>query len=477
MISKLHPLVVDLDGTLIKTDLLIESFLGLMAKNPLYIFLVFIWLFKGKSALKTELSSRVELEVNVLPYNEDLLAYLKQEKKSGREIILATASHHKYAMAIAEHLDLFDKVFSTLGKGDNLSAQNKADKLCAEYGDKGFVYAGNAKPDLKVWKHSSKSIVVGHSKSLSNKAGSLAPIECEFYVPAPSLNSYIQAFRLHQWVKNVLIFLPVFAAHALLDTDLIVDTLLAFFAFSLCASSVYLLNDLLDLPSDRHHKSKCYRPFASGAMPALHGILLIPSILFTVILIATMLPPLFGIILFIYYIVTTAYSFALKKRIMIDVVVLACLYTIRIIAGSAATNIPLSNWLLVFSMFIFLSLALVKRYTELVDLRSQGVTEKTKGRGYRVEDIQLLVPFGSASGFISVLVLALYINSDFVQNNFQHSQLLWGICPLMLYWIGRMWMVAHRGEMHDDPIVYAIKNSVSRYTVLLMALLFMVAAL
>ncbi len=476
MKDSLLPLVVDLDGTLIRTDLLVESFLGLIKKNPLYVFLVAIWILKGKRTLKAEIAKRVNLDVKVLPYNQALLDYLKEQKAQGRTLALATASHLKYADQVAKYLGLFDRVFAT-SEGKNIAAGNKAEVLCEAYGEKQFVYAGNAEPDLKVWKRSARSIVVGHSNHLHKQAESLAPVERRFQSAKPSLKVYLKACRLHQWVKNVLMFVPLVTAHKIFEVDLLISDILAFLAFSLCASSVYLLNDLLDLDADRQHKSKCKRPFASGTLPALHGILLIPVLLLVVLGLVVALPLNFAMVLVIYFIATTAYSFALKKRIMLDVIILAGLYTIRLVAGAAATGIALSQWLLAFSMFIFLSLALVKRYTELMDLRSRGVISEAKGRGYEVADIELLSSLGGASGYLSVLVLALYINSDSVQAMYHNSQILWAVCPLMLYWISRVWVIAHRGRMHDDPIIFAIKDSVSRYTVILIGAIFIGAIL
>ena len=468
------PVAVDLDGTLIKTDLLVESFLHLIKINPLYLVLVFVWLVKGKAVLKREIARRVELDVTVLPYHDPLLNYLREQKSQGRTIVLTTASHRKYAEQISAHLGLFDKVYATENK--NFSAQDKAVVLCNDFGEKQFVYAGGDKADLPVWEKSSHCIVVTHSDQLARNAERLAPLEKLFKDPYPSLKLYIRACRLHQWVKNALIFIPLIAAHKVLEVELVLNSFLAFLAFSLCASSVYLLNDLLDLEADRHHQKKRARPFAAGTIPALQGIFLIPVLLLMAVAIASMLPMAFSFVLMVYYLATTAYSFALKRHIMLDVMVLSGLYTVRIVAGSAATGIELSQWLLAFSMFIFLSLALVKRYTELMDLQARGEKLEAKGRGYAVDDIELLASLGGASGYLSVLVLALYINTDFVQSMYPSAQILWAICPLMLYWISRVWIIAHRGRMDDDPIVFAVKDPVSRYTVLAIGAIFVWAS-
>jgi 4-hydroxybenzoate polyprenyltransferase len=403
-----------------------------------------------------------------------LLAYLKEQKKKGRVIALATASHQKYALQIAEHLGIFERVFATNGLV-NIASTQKANALVKAYGQGQFVYAGNARPDMKVWLTAAAAIVVGPSKSLFKEAEKLLEIEHHFPLPKPGIKAYLKACRIHQWVKNVLVFVPMFAAHQVTELNLLFNSLLAFFAFSLCASSVYLLNDLLDLDADRHHKTKCNRPFAAGSIPALHGIVLIPLLLMVVAILCFLLPLWFTFALLLYYVATTAYSFGLKQHIMLDVVVLAGLYTMRLLAGAAATGIELSSWLMAFSMFIFLSLAMVKRYTELVGLKAKGVVDAAKGRGYEVEDIALLSALGGASGYISVLVMALYISSDGVQAMYSHPQVLWAVCPVLLYWVSRVWIIAHRGKMHDDPIVFAIKDRVSQVVALLIGSILLLA--
>ena len=475
MSNRLLPLIVDLDGTLIKTDLLIESFIALIKRNPFYGFFALIWLSRGKAVLKQEVAQRVDLDVTVLPYNKELLAYVRRQKEQGRTIALATASHQKYARQIADYLGLFDRIFATDGRV-NLASANKAKQLSEAYGNKHFVYAGNAYPDLSVWAVSAAAIVVGPSKKLLIQAEQSSDIEKYFPVPRPGLRCYLKACRVHQWVKNTLIFVPALAAHQILEVATLTNATLAFLAFSLCASSVYLLNDLLDLDADRHHQSKRERPFAAGDIPAMHGVALIPLLLLCTATLCFFLPIGFTLTLLIYYVATIAYSFKLKQQVMLDVIVLAGLYTLRLLAGSTATGIALSFWLMAFSMFIFLSLAMVKRYAELKGLKSLGDKSLAKGRGYEVDDIELLSSLGGASGYISVLVLALYINSESVQSLYGHSIALWAVCPLLLYWISRVWIIAHRGNMHEDPIVFAFTDSISRWTIFLIGAVLLAAA-
>lgn len=466
------PLVVDLDGTLIRSDVLIESFLMLIKDNPLNLILVLVWLSKGKANLKAEIASRVDLPVEHLPYNSDVIDFLQSEKSKGREIVLATASNERYAKEIAEHLKLFDSVLAS-DRNLNLSGRNKRAALTDRYGERGYSYAGNEKIDLNVWEHCATAIVVGDS-SLALEAEKLCKIEKQISVKKPDLRTFVKALRVHQWVKNGLILVPLLTSHSIGDFSLLLSSLCAFMAFSFCASSVYLLNDMLDLYDDRQHATKKERPFAKGTMPLLTGLITTPILLFLAIILCFFLPIEFAVVLAIYYLLTLAYSFKLKRLVMVDVVTLASLYTIRIVAGAAAIGVTLSFWLLSFSMFLFLSLAIVKRYTELLKLRSKSVS-KTLGRGYQVEDVELLAPLGGASGYVSVLVLALYINSPDVKSLYSQPTLMWPACLVMLYWVSRIWIIAHRGNMNDDPIVFALKDRASIICVLLMGVFMTIA--
>lgn len=472
MSEKKYPLVVDLDGTLIRSDLLIESFLLLIKHNFLAIFSVLLWLLKGKAFLKAEIARRVDIPVELLPYNPELIAYLKVEKAAGRQIILATASHVRYAHSVAQHLGLFDDVLAT-DESRNLSGSAKRAALTERYGEKQYVYAGNAPVDLKVWEHCHQAIVVADA-ALVREAEKHCPIERHFVPPQPSLKVVLKALRVHQWVKNALIFVPLLTAHVLSDVKLLVAGMLAFFAFSFCASSVYFLNDLLDLNDDRRHATKRNRPFAAGTLSLTAGLMGTPVLLAMAALIASFLPWQFALVLTVYYLMTVAYSFKLKRVVMVDVIALAALYTIRIVAGAAAVAVTLSFWLLSFSVFVFLSLAIVKRYTELMKLKEKSA-KKTLGRGYQVEDLELLSSLGGSAGYLSVLVLALYINSAEVKSMYDQPQIMWPVCLVMLYWVSRVWIIAHRGNMDDDPIVFALKDRVSLVCGGLIALFMMLA--
>lgn len=469
------PLVIDLDGTLINSDLLLESGLSFLKHHPLKALSPLRWLADGKAHLKSRLAHCAPIDVSVLPYNQDVLDLIHREKQQGRRIVLATASHRSYAQKIAEHLGVFDKVLAT-DEHTNLSAERKRDALVAEFGMQGFDYAGNSGDDLPVWKAARRAYVVNSNGKISRRAHDHGNVESEIRREAQVARTWLKALRVHQWAKNALIFVPLLASHRLLEPQLLLNGLLAFLFFGLCASSVYILNDLLDLEDDRHHSSKCRRPFASGALSIQSGLLAFPIFLLIGFLgSALLLPWKFGLALAAYYLLTLAYSFWLKRRMAIDVIVLAMLYTSRIIAGTFAFGVKLTFWMLAFSMFIFLSLALVKRYSELREARMKGKSQKTRGRGYYPDDLEMVASLGAASGYMSVMVLALYIQDATTAAMYHYPQLIWLACPLLLFWITRVWMLTHRGLMHDDPVVFAIKDRASLLIGTAFGLIFWVA--
>ncbi|MCP4700672.1 MAG: UbiA family prenyltransferase [Gammaproteobacteria bacterium] len=458
--QKKLPLCVDLDGTLLNTDMLYESVLRLLKKNIFYLFLLPLWLVRGRGRLKYEISRRIEQDIDVrhLPCQQAFLDFLHQEKAKHTPLILVTASDERIARKIADRLGIFDEVIGSDGR-NNLKGARKGDLLAERFGERGFVYAGNAVSDLAVWRRAAAAIAVNASENLANRAA--APVICRFPAPGKPWWHYLpKAMRLHQWVKNLLIFVPVLAAHKFTDLSLLLSVTLAFFAFSLTASSAYILNDLLDLEADRCHANKRHRPFAAGTIPILYGLLLIPTTLGAGILVAQWLPGQFILVLGLYYALTLAYSSYLKQIVLVDALCLGVLYTVRIIAGSAVINIYLSHWLLAFSVFIFLCLAFVKRYAEVQQLRKTNQS-KIHSRGYQAEDLEILADIGVSSGHIAVLVLALYINSPEVRELYATPGFLWGVNLLLLYWLNRMWLITHRGHMHDDPIVFTLRDKLS----------------
>lgn len=460
-------LCVDLDGTLLRSDILYESLLALLSRNPLYVFLLPIWLLRGKAALKHEIAKRTELDVATLPYDSRVIDALRETAVRPR--VLCTASSAKFAEAIAAHLGLFEMVIAS-DERRNLSGLNKASVLSERFGAKAFDYAGNDAVDLHVWRQSRHAWVVNGSPSLARQAADVCEVANHLPGTGGTVRSWVRAIRIHQWLKNLLVFVPMLASHRFWELEAVAASILAFVAFGLCASGVYVLNDLLDLPSDRRHPRKCSRPFASGELKLVHGLAAAPLLTLAGFGLALAVSPMFAAALLGYYVMTLAYSLRLKRVVMVDVVLLAALYTVRIIGGALAINAELSFWLLAFSMFIFLSLAILKRYTELAAVLAAG-QDRASGRGYGVDDLSMIQSLGAASGYIGVLVFALYINSPESLALYRYPQALWLLCPMLLYWISRAWIIAHRGGMHDDPVVFAVTDRVSQAVILLCGLI------
>jgi 4-hydroxybenzoate polyprenyltransferase len=418
---------------------------------------------RGKAALKHEIASRVELAAETLPYDHRVLEALRSTENRPR--VLCTASDIKLAKPIAAYLGLFELVFASDGKR-NLSGGHKAAVLVDTFGVRGFDYAGNGWVDLEVWRSARRALVVNAPSRLARDAAKCCEVEQYLALPGDRLRAWLVGLRLHQWLKNLLVLLPLLASHRFLEAAAVLHAAGAFFAFSLCASGAYLLNDLLDLSSDRNHPRKHLRPFASGQLPLLHGLIAVPLLIIPAFVLAFAVAQTFALVLAAYFVMTVAYSLQMKQVVMVDVVLLAMLYTVRIIAGAVAIGSGLSFWLLAFSMFLFFSLAVMKRYIELLSMQASG-KDKAAGRGYEVGDLGLMQSLGGASGYISVMVLALYINSPESLALYSHPMRLWLLCPALLYWISRAWIVAHRGDMHDDPVIFAATDRVSQVVILL----------
>ena len=451
-------LVVDLDGTLVKTDMLFESFWSSISKDARTLFFAVRALSKGKARLKQVLAKTGQVDISLLPYNDQVINYIRTWREGGGKTALVTAADQTLADQIAQHLDLFDEVHGSDGS-HNLKGPNKATFLVDRYGNKGFFYVGDSSADLPVWERSSKAVTIDISSALRTQVEAM-DVEADHLISRPrSITPYLKALRPQQWLKNLLVFIPMLAGHQI-NAETVLQSILAFIAFCCVASSVYVLNDLLDLSADRTHPTKCNRPFASGAIPIAHSIWLAPGPLILGLLTAMFLGGQFFAVMFIYYLLTLAYSMWLKRIVVIDICVLAGLYTLRILAGSAATSITVSDWLREFSLFFFFTLAAVKRQAELVDCAATGKSSAA-GRGYRVDDLPLISHLATASGFVSVLVLTLYFNSSEVAETYSSPSILWGSTIILLYWLARVFMITHRGGMLDDPIVFAVKDKVS----------------
>jgi 4-hydroxybenzoate polyprenyltransferase len=454
------PIYVDLDGTLISSDLLWESLCDLARERPVDLFHTPGWLLGGKAALKARIAERVSLNVETLPYRAEVLEYLQAERALGRPVVLASASDVRLVTPIAEHLGLFDGVLASdgttnLASGRKLEAIQRHDRE-ALGGSGEFEYLGNSRADLPIWR--SAGVVTLVAPTRGARAG-VRGVEHTILVQATSsLRAALRGMRVFQWAKNLLLFAPLILAHQLADLARLKDVLLAFLAFGLVASSSYLFNDLLDIEADRQHPRKSHRPFAAGTLSIPMGLGVMAVLLAASAAISgSLLAPSFSVMLLAYLTLTLSYSFYFKQQLFLDVLVLAGLYTHRVLTGGVAAQVPVSPWLLAFSAFFFLSLALVKRYVELGRAR-EAQRDGIRRRAYQVGDLEMVETMGLASGYIGILVLCLFISSDDVSRLYATPMVLWLMCPVMLYWISRIWLLARRGELHDDPVLFALRD-------------------
>ena len=467
MTSQQLPLVVDLDGTLLVTDSLWESVTSMISRQPQRCLELPLFLLKGRAAFKSAVAPYALNHVAEWPYNEAVLEVIREAKREGREVCLATAAHKDIAGKVADHLGLFDCVLATEYEGtedhvvsNNLKGEKKAEALCARYGEKGFDYIGDSSADLAVWSRARKAIIVGRNRIIASQLEEQGIPVSFLSAPVATARTYVKALRVHQWVKNILVFLPLLLAHRFSLEDF-GAVLLGFICFCATASSVYLLNDLLDLAADRRHPTKRRRPFAAGLIPLWQGVPLAAGGLCGAALLCLFLPTLFALTLLSYFIVTCAYSFYIKQTLLLDIVVLSGLYLLRIVAGAMALEISLSNWLIGFAFFFFLGLALIKRGVEARGLHGKDDNDSMKRRAYRGTDKVILEMMAVCSAFCSVLVFSLYIDSLQAASLYSRPFLLWLLCPLLVYWYGRILLMTHRGEMYDDPVEFVGKDKIS----------------
>lgn len=419
------------------------------------------WLVLGGAAFMRELAESVELGISDLAYNRCVIDFIKGEREKGRRIVLVTANNLKLADRVAGHLGLFDEVLK-IDSDSRFPKVGKGGALMEKFGHGGFDYIGSSRKDIEIWRAARHSYVANALPCVARHMQKLGNVSKVLSSEGSMVREWLKALRLHQWLKNLLVFVPLFAAHRYTELPLLRDGLIAFLCFGLCASSVYIFNDLLDLREDRQHTRKRARPFASGRLSARSGLVISPVLLLGAFAVALWrLPLAFTVGLASYYAITCAYSLALKRFMIVDVIVLAGLYTLRVIIGAISVGVPLSFWLLAFSMFVFFSLALVKRYAELYHAHAQEIAEKTAGRGYFPDDLPMVAALGAGSGYLAVMVLALYINDPRISQLYTHQELIWFACPLLLSWISRIWMLAHRGMMNDDPLDFSIRDRVS----------------
>ena len=456
-VQAMPPLCVDLDGTLIKSDSLFDAACSFLRRQPLQCWKLVVWLSRGRAHLKAEVARHAPLNAARLPYNTQLLSYLQGERRAGRKIYLATGADGPLAERVAAHLGIFDGVLASDG-ATNLTSGKKLTRLKERFG--AFDYIGNSRADLPLL------VAARHAMTANPTLGLRAGLRMRhiavtrvFLDRPPFLRTLFKAIRIHQWAKNLLVVAPLVFSHKLNPAG-IFAAVAAFFCFSLMASANYLVNDLLDIDSDRRHPSKRFRPFAAGNLSVAGGLALALTLFAAALAILPWLPAQFALWMAIYICSTMAYSLYLKRVALVDVMMLSGLYTLRLMAGGAATGTGISHWLVGFSIFLFLSLAMVKRFSELENLRSRGLAA-THGRGYLATDLEQVRSFGTSSATAAVLVFALYISRPDVTVLYQHPERLWLIVPLMLFWLYRVWLLGSRGEMDDDPVLFALRDRVS----------------
>ena len=457
------PICTDLDGTLVKTNMLMETLAAVVTRRPWLVFAAFFWFARGgRAALKRELASRAAIDFATLPYDENLLKDLHRERAAGRKLVLATAADSIVANQLSDHLGIFDSVIASDGKR-NVKGEVKAAELVARFGERGYDFVGEDRFDFPAWEHARSAIVVGGSRAVLRRLDAMGTPKRCIDRPRNRVLALVRGLRVYQWAKNLLVFVPLLTAHRFLDGESIAASILAFLAFSLVASAVYLANDVVDLQDDRRHPTKRRRALASGELPIWAALALVPALLAGAACVALLLPWEFGALLAAYVAANLCYSAGLKRVALVDVFVLAGLYTLRILAGAAAIEVPVSHWLLAFSLFAFLSLALAKRFVEVASVAAREEA-RVGGRGYFADDGALLGMLGTASGYLSVLVFALYITSGDVVALYRHPAVLWFAVPLLLYWMSRVWLLAHRGALHEDPLLFALHDLPSYVT-------------
>jgi 4-hydroxybenzoate polyprenyltransferase len=452
-----RPLCVDLDGTLLKSDTLFDALCLFTRRHPARFWQLPLWLAGGRARLKAEVARRAPLDPARLPYNTDLLRYLQAERREGRQLYLTTGADGPLAERVAAHLGIFAGVLASDG-ATNLTSGKKLARLKARFRE--FDYIGNSRADLPLLANARQAMVANPTRGLRLALRlRRIPVARTFADRRPLPRTLLKAIRIHQWAKNILLLVPLLLSHKL-HSGAIGQVVAAFFCFSFMASANYLVNDLLDIDSDRRHPAKRFRPFAAGDLSVSSGVVLAIVLMVASVALLPLLPHEFALWLAVYIVSTTAYSLYLKQVALVDVLMLSGLYTLRMLAGGAATGTEISHWLAGFSIFLFLSLAMVKRFSELENLRERGVTA-TYGRGYLVADLEQIRSFGTASATAAVVVFSLYISRPDVEALYKHAGRLWLIVPLMLFWLYRVWLLGSRGEMDDDPVVFAIRDRVS----------------
>jgi 4-hydroxybenzoate polyprenyltransferase len=467
------PIVVEVDATLNKQTLIIESLTILLNKRPERLFVVPVWFLMGHERLQQEIDRRIPIDAYPMPYRAEVLEYLRKQLAKGRTVVLTTGTDKQLARRVAKDLRISAGIM-TDGSCGTPAPKLKRECLVRGLGHKGFDYVGNRSGDLAVWSAARKVVLINPSAQLLRMVSKVTEVQGVFEDRRARTRDYWNALRPTHWLKNCLVFVALYDGHIFNEPVLLGKAFLAFVALCLCTSSGYLVNDVFDIRADRRHPQKRQRPFASGLLPLSYAITMAPALLVMSCALSVLVSPvLLGTVL-IYIALSLTYSLYLKTVVLLDVIVLAGLYTLRILSGAAVTGEWPSEWLLASSMFLFASLALVKRYDELVVMRSVD-GDHTKARSYSGSDAELLASMGAASGFAAILTFVLYIWHSSAQLYGRH-EVVWFLCPLLLYWLAHIWLTAHGGRLREDPVVFALHDRTSRNLLVLMSIDALLAA-
>ena len=452
-------IIVDLDGTLLKTDMLCEAVVAKISKNfKETINILKVLLLNNRLEFKNYAFKDNTIDINTLPFNQEVISKVKKLKKSGNKIYLVTASPTNIAIKINEALKIFDNVYGSTDEV-NLKGEEKKKLLNKLFGKKNYHYFGNSKEDLHVWKDSGYAYLVNVSFKIKNKVNDIRiPFE-SIETKKSKFEIFKSVIRIKQWIKNILIFVPLIAAQAF-TLENYIQCLYAFVSFSMIASGVYIFNDLLDIRVDRHHEIKKNRVFASGEMQLETGFVIGVLLWIIGFILTSAINTSFLWALVVYSILTSLYSIKLKKIPIIDLCTLSILYTLRIWSGSVANEIQLSVWLLALSIFLFYSLACVKRLGELSNNKLTGRLT-IKDRGYDIKDIPIVQSMAVSTGNAATIVFALYLNSTEIVKYYSYPPALWVIWLVLLYWVNYIIFMANRGKINEDPVIFAIKNKIS----------------
>jgi len=460
MSETIKRLYVDLDDTLVSTDTLWERLLLLLKAKPLALFLIPFWILEGKARFKRKMSEEAYSPTKNWPLNPAVLDKIESVRSSGGEVILATAADTSIAHQVSAQAGGFDAILCST-ESINLKGKNKLEAIQHHSGGEPFCYIGDCEADLPIWEACETALVVNPNESLRKKMSHLKQVEALDGPQDMSFRTIRKAMRIHQWAKNVLLLVPLLLSHQILVGDKLIDVLMALVGFGLTVSATYIWNDLLDIEADREHPSKCERPLAAGKLSIKNGIFLSLVIFSAGLLTSYFIDPGFFLLVCGYVALTLTYSFKLKSLLLVDVLMLGIFYTYRIIMGAEAADVVISPWLLAFSIFFFLSLGFVKRFSEIQNKLQKDNDPEVKIRGYFGGDISMVRSFGVASGNLSMLILALYLTSPSVAPLYNSPEWLWAICLILFYWLMRIWFLAQRNQMPEDPVLFAIHDKTS----------------